>query len=56
MYVSVCNICCVVGTVLITDCIAAMGLGEGIHKLGNITVEVKQSRTFVAGTNLLAGR
>ena len=35
---------------------AAMGLCEGVHKLGNMTVEVKDSRTSVAGTDTLAGR
>ena len=35
---------------------AAMGLCEGTHKLGDITVEVRDSRTFVAGTDMLAGR
>ncbi len=46
----------IIGAVLITDSMAAMGLCEGIHKLGNITVEVKDSRTSVAGTDILAGR
>ncbi len=33
----------IIGAVLITDSMAAMGLCEGVHKLGNITVEVKDS-------------
>ena len=35
---------------------AAMGLCEGTHMLGDISVEVKGTRTYVAGTNSLAGR
>ncbi len=44
------------GIVLVTDAIAAMGLGEGVHKLGTMTVEVKSRAARLLGHDTLAGR
>jgi len=43
------------GTILVTDCISATGLGDGIHKLGNQTILVNGNLATVKGTNILAG-
>ncbi|XP_065347387.1 N-acetylglucosamine-6-phosphate deacetylase [Cloeon dipterum] len=43
------------GLVLVTDAISALGLQEGTHQLGQMVVEVKDSRAFVAGTTTLCG-
>lgn len=43
------------GVVLVTDAIAAMGLGEGAHSLGSMRVEVKNGAARLAGKNTLAG-
>ena len=39
-----------------TDAIPAMGLGDGIHHMGETIVEIANNRAVVAGTNTLAGR
>lgn len=44
------------GIVLVTDAIAAMGLGEGLHQLGTMMVEVKQRAARLPGKDTLAGR
>lgn len=41
--------------VLITDAIAAMGLGDGDHSLGSVAVTVIGNRATTKGTNTLAG-
>lgn len=43
------------GLVLVTDAISAFGLEEGIHKLGNLRVEVQAGRAYLAGTTTLCG-
>lgn len=44
------------GIILITDAIAAMGLGSGIHQLGTMTVQVKGRTARLSGVQTLAGR
>ncbi|KAA0184014.1 hypothetical protein HAZT_HAZT002964 [Hyalella azteca] len=41
--------------VLITDAMAALGLGEGEHNIGQLAVEVRGRRAFLPGTDTLAG-
>lgn len=43
------------GCVLVTDAISAMGLGDGTHSLGNMTVNIKGDRATLTGTDTLAG-
>lgn len=43
------------GIVLVTDAIAAMGLGSGRHQLGTMTVEVKGNTARLPGEQTLAG-
>lgn len=43
------------GLCLVTDAISALGLEEGIHHIGQMNLEVKQGKAFVAGTNTLCG-
>mmetsp|Transcript_50694 Transcript_50694/g.108021 ORF Transcript_50694/g.108021 Transcript_50694/m.108021 type:complete len:574 (-) Transcript_50694:223-1944(-) len=43
------------GCVLVTDAMAAMGLGDGDHHLGSMEVCVKGGRATLAGTDTLAG-
>ena len=43
------------GCILVTDAMAAMGLGDGLHSLGNMKVCTKGDCATVAGTNTLAG-
>ncbi|XP_063233435.1 N-acetylglucosamine-6-phosphate deacetylase [Bacillus rossius redtenbacheri] len=43
------------GVVLVTDAISAMGLEEGTHTIGQMTVEVRGDRAVLAGTDTLCG-
>lgn len=43
------------GLCLVTDAISALGLEEGIHHLGQLNLEVKQGKAFIAGTDTLCG-
>uniref|UniRef100_A0A1B6M6N7 N-acetylglucosamine-6-phosphate deacetylase n=1 Tax=Graphocephala atropunctata TaxID=36148 RepID=A0A1B6M6N7_9HEMI len=43
------------GVVLVTDAISALGLPEGTHHLGELSVEVKEGKAFIAGTSTLCG-
>uniref|UniRef100_A0A1B6JIX3 N-acetylglucosamine-6-phosphate deacetylase n=1 Tax=Homalodisca liturata TaxID=320908 RepID=A0A1B6JIX3_9HEMI len=43
------------GVVLVTDAISALGLPEGTHHLGELSVEVKNGKAFIAGTSTLCG-
>lgn len=38
-----------------TDAISAMGLEEGTHHIGQLAIEVRNGRAFVAGTDTLCG-
>lgn len=43
------------GLVLVTDAMAAMGLGDGDHQMGQLQVKVEGKRALLAGTETLAG-
>ncbi|XP_055911096.1 N-acetylglucosamine-6-phosphate deacetylase [Eupeodes corollae] len=43
------------GLILVTDAISALGLEEGIHHLGQLDLEVRNKKAFIAGTNTLCG-
>ncbi|XP_012280038.1 N-acetylglucosamine-6-phosphate deacetylase [Orussus abietinus] len=43
------------GLVLVTDAISALGLEEGLHRLGQLDIEVNAGRAYIAGTNTLCG-
>ena len=49
--------CTFTGVVLVTDAIAAMGLGNGVHRLGMQDIEIKDAcHAFIRGQQTLAGR
>ncbi|ALC49382.1 CG17065 [Drosophila busckii] len=43
------------GLILVTDAISALGLEDGIHHIGQLPLEVKQGKAFVAGSDTLCG-
>lgn len=43
------------GLIIVTDAISAMGLEEGMHRIGQFSIEVRDHKAFVAGTNTLCG-
>jgi len=43
------------GLVLVTDAISAMGLEEGTHNIGQYTIEIRDQKAYIAGTNTLCG-
>jgi N-acetylglucosamine-6-phosphate deacetylase len=43
------------GLILVTDAISAMGLEEGTHHIGQMAIEIRQKRAYVAGTTTLCG-
>ncbi|XP_030378647.1 N-acetylglucosamine-6-phosphate deacetylase [Scaptodrosophila lebanonensis] len=43
------------GLILVTDAISALGLEDGIHHIGQLPLEVKRGKAFVAGTDTLCG-
>ncbi|KAL3799846.1 hypothetical protein ACHAWO_009967 [Cyclotella atomus] len=43
------------GCVLVTDAMAAMGLGDGTHSLGGMSVDIQGDRATLTGTDTLAG-
>lgn len=43
------------GLVLVTDAIAALGMSDGVHKLGTQTIHVKGLEAKLDGTNTTAG-
>lgn len=40
---------------LVTDAISALGLEEGIHKLGQLEIEIRKGCAYIAGTDTLCG-
>lgn len=43
------------GLILVTDAISAMGLEEGMHRIGQYSIEVRDSKAYIAGTTTLCG-
>lgn len=43
------------GLILVTDAISALGLEDGVHHIGQLPLEVKQGKAFIAGTDTLCG-
>ncbi|XP_053680426.1 N-acetylglucosamine-6-phosphate deacetylase [Anopheles nili] len=43
------------GLILVTDAISAMGLAEGRHRIGQMEIEIRAGRAYVAGTDTLCG-
>lgn len=43
------------GLILVTDAISAMGLEEGMHRIGQYNIEVRNHKAFIAGTTTLCG-
>ncbi|XP_058460842.1 N-acetylglucosamine-6-phosphate deacetylase [Malaya genurostris] len=43
------------GLILVTDAISAMGLTEGRHRIGQMDMEVRGGKAYIAGTNTLCG-
>jgi N-acetylglucosamine-6-phosphate deacetylase len=43
------------GLILVTDAISAMGLEDGTHRIGQYSIEVREHRAYIAGTNTLCG-
>lgn len=43
------------GLILVTDAISAMGLEEGMHRIGQYTIEVRDQKAYIAGTTTLCG-
>ncbi|KAK2587018.1 hypothetical protein KPH14_010980 [Odynerus spinipes] len=43
------------GLVLVTDAISALGLEEGVHQLGQLKIEIRKGRAYIAGTDTLCG-
>ena len=38
-----------------TDAISALGLEDGIHFVGQLSIEVREGKAFIANTNTLCG-
>lgn len=43
------------GLILVTDAISAMGLEEGMHRIGQFSIEVRDHKAYIAGTTTLCG-
>ncbi|KOC66315.1 Putative N-acetylglucosamine-6-phosphate deacetylase [Habropoda laboriosa] len=43
------------GLVLVTDALSALGLEEGVHQLGQLKIEMRMGRAYIAGTETLCG-
>ncbi|XP_043488722.1 N-acetylglucosamine-6-phosphate deacetylase [Polistes fuscatus] len=43
------------GLVLVTDAISALGLKEGVHRLGQFDIEIRKGHAYITGTNTLCG-
>lgn len=40
---------------MVTDAISALGLNEGQHKIGQLNVEIRDGKAYIAGTDTLCG-
>lgn len=43
------------GLILVTDAISALGLEHGQHQLGQLTIEIRDKKAFIADTDTLCG-
>lgn len=43
------------GLILVTDAISALGLDPGTYRLGQYSIEVRDGKAYVSGTNTLCG-
>uniref|UniRef100_A0A183II49 N-acetylglucosamine-6-phosphate deacetylase n=1 Tax=Soboliphyme baturini TaxID=241478 RepID=A0A183II49_9BILA len=43
------------GMMLVTDAVPALGLGDGVHHLGDVTVDIRGHRAVLLGTDTLVG-
>lgn len=43
------------GLIIVTDAISAMGLEEGMHRIGQYSIEVREHKAYIAGTKTLCG-
>ncbi|XKL64746.1 hypothetical protein PGB90_004832 [Kerria lacca] len=43
------------GLILVTDAISALGLHEGVHRIGELEIEIKENCAHIVGTNTLCG-
>lgn len=43
------------GLVIVTDAISALGLEDGVHNIGQQKIEVREKKAYVAGTETLCG-
>lgn len=46
---------CVLGVILVTDAISAMGLLDGVHHIGDKTIEIRNNQAYIANSNTLCG-
>ncbi len=49
------SFCPVVGLILVTDAVSALGLKDGVHHIGELEIEVKNNCAHILGTNTLCG-
>lgn len=43
------------GLILVTDAISALGLEDGTHFVGQLAIDVRNGKAFIANTNTLCG-
>lgn len=43
------------GLILVTDAISALGLDPGTYRLGQYSIEVRDAKAYISGTNTLCG-
>lgn len=43
------------GLILVTDAISTLGFTDGIHYIGQLAIEVRDGKSFIAGTETLCG-
>lgn len=43
------------GVILVTDAISAMGLEDGTHHIGKKTININNKSAYIAGTTTLCG-
>lgn len=43
------------GLIIVTDAISTLGFSDGMHRIGQLSVEVRDGKSFIAGTDTLCG-